>query len=328
MRRWLILALAALSLSACAPVVQQAWTPPAAFAGPRLEPDAFISFDGAKLGLQQWLPEAEPWAVIVGVHGMDDYANAFDLAGPYWAKDGVAVIAYDQRGFGRSPQRGVWGGDALYTRDLKTIVTLVRARYPHAIVAVAAESMGGSVAIEAFASAQPPAADRLVLISPGVWGWSSQPLPYKTTLWLAAHLDPSMQVNPPDFVTEHIYPSDNIDELRRMGRDPLESWGARADALYGLVALMERASRDVGRIRTPVLYLAGAHDQIIPVPAHERAARGLTGDERSAFYANGWHLLIVDKERDLVFRDIESFIRDPDAPLPSGAPRVPGAGGR
>jgi acylglycerol lipase len=328
MLRRLLLVIAALSLAACAPVVQQAWTPPAAFSGPRLEPDAFISFDGARLGLQQWTPQGQPWAVIIGVHGMNDYANAFHLAGPYWAKDGIATLAYDQRGFGRSPERGVWGGDKLMTEDLRTFAALVRQRYPNAIIAVAGESMGGSVAIEAFASDRPPAADRLVLISPGVWGWSTQPLPYSTALWLVAHVDGPLVIDPPDFLTSQIQPSDNIDELRAMGRDPLELWGARADALYGLVAMMERASRSVGRVRVPVVYLAGAHDEIIPVPAHLKAAKRLSPAARSAFYPNGWHLLIVDRQADAVYRDVESFLRNPAAPLPSGTPPIPGAGGR
>ena len=59
--------------------------------------------------------------------------------------------------------------------DLRTVVGLLRARYPHAILAVAGESLGGSVAIETFASDRPPPADRLVLMSPGVWGFSTQP---------------------------------------------------------------------------------------------------------------------------------------------------------
>jgi len=327
MLRRLALCFVLLSLAGCAPVVQRAWTPPAAFAGPHLEPDAFVSFDGARLGLQQWAPaDDKPWAVIVGVHGMNDYANAFHLAGPYWAKDGIATLAYDQRGFGRSPERGVWGGDQLMTEDLRTFVTLVRQRYPGAIVAVAGESMGGSVAIEAFASARPPKADRLVLISPGVWGWSTQPLPYSTALWLVAHVAGPLVIDPPDILTEKIQPSDNIDELRAMGRDPLELWGARADALYGLVAMMDRASRSVGQVQVPVIYLAGAHDEIIPVPSHLDAARRLSPAARSAFYPEGWHLLIVDRQAQSVYRDIESFIRDPAAALPSGTPPIPTAG--
>ena len=94
------------TLAACAPTLQQPGRPGAEFSGPRLEARDFVSFDGTRLGLSRWAPSAgEPWAVIVGVHGMNDYANAFHLAAPYWASQGVATIAYDQRGFGRSKHR-------------------------------------------------------------------------------------------------------------------------------------------------------------------------------------------------------------------------------
>ena len=62
---------------------QQAWRAPAGFEGPRLEAHDVVSFDGAQLGAEQWmLDDGEPWAVIVGVHGMDDNSNAFDLPAP------------------------------------------------------------------------------------------------------------------------------------------------------------------------------------------------------------------------------------------------------
>ncbi len=196
MKRLVVLAIAVL-LSACAHMaVQKPLAPEPSFTGPRLEADRFVSFDGARLGLTSWLPQGEPWAVIVGVHGMDDYANAFHLAAPYWANQGIATYAYDQRGFGRSPQRGIWAGDTLMIQDLRTITDLVRARYPHAVIAVAGESLGGAVAIEAFASDRPPAADRLVLLAPAVWGWSSQPLAYRVALNIAARLSPGQESDP------------------------------------------------------------------------------------------------------------------------------------
>lgn len=310
-----------LGLAACAPMVQQAERPAATFSGPRLEDKDVISFDGARLGLQHWEPaDRQPWAVIVGVHGMDDYSNAFHLAGPYWAKDGIATLAYDQRGFGRSPERGVWAGDDLMTEDLRTVVALARQRYPGAVVAVVGESMGASIGIEAFASDRPPAADRLVAVSPAVWGWSSQPLPYKTTLWLVAHLDGRLDIEPPDFLAEHIRASDNVPELIRMGHDPLELTGARADTLYGLVDTMQKAAKDVGKVKVPFAFLTGAHDEVIPARPMRLAARTLKPTDRSAVYAHGWHLLLVDLQAPVVYRDIESFIRDPPAPLPSGAP--------
>src|SRR5262249_31851140 len=159
-------------LSACAAVQQHALRPPAGFAGPRLEAREFVSFDGARLPLEVWTPTGgdEPKAVIIGLHGMNDDAQAFWMAAPWSASPGIATYAYDQRGFGAAPGRGVWGGERLMTEDLRTLAALLRARYPHATLAVAGESMGGAVAIEAFASNRPPAADRLVLLSPAVWG--------------------------------------------------------------------------------------------------------------------------------------------------------------
>ena len=322
--RGVALAVVALVIGACAPIVQRPQVPTPGFVGPHLEADRLVSFDGARLGLSHWEPPGEPWAVIVGVHGMNDYANAFHLAGPYWARQGIATYAYDQRGFGRSPERGVWGGRTLMTEDLRTITGLVRARYPHAIVAVVGESLGGAVAIEAFASDRPPDADRLVLLAPAVWGWSSQPLAYKVALQIAAHTLPAQVFDPPSFVTEHIQASDNIDELIAMGRDPQMIWGARADALYGLVNSMEAASREVGAVKAPALYGLGRHDEIIPRQPALDAARRLPAGDRTAEYAEGWHLLLRDKQAQNVWQDIAAFLRDPRAPLPSGAPPIAG----
>src|SRR6185437_7364686 len=236
--------LAALTLAGCTPLmVQQAGRPPLGFAGARLERNAVVSFDGATLGLTEWdATTGEPWAVIVGVHGMNDYANAFHMAAPWWASQGVTTIAYDQRGFGRSPGRGVWAGDDLMTEDLRTVCALVRQKYPHALVAVAGESLGGAVAAEAFASDRPPSADRLVLMSPAVWGWREQPLPYKTLLWFAANFTGPKVYTPPRWLTSKVSPSDNREELIAMGRDPLMIWGARSDTLYGLVTTMDHAA--------------------------------------------------------------------------------------
>ncbi|MFI4936728.1 MAG: alpha/beta fold hydrolase [Caulobacterales bacterium] len=324
MKRLALLLLLSL-LAACAtPLIQHPMIPTPSFQGPRLEEGDFISFDGARLGLTRWdAANGEPWAVVVGVHGMNDYANSFHLAAPYWANQGIATYAYDQRGFGRSPHRGVWAGDALMTQDLRTLTALIRARYPHAIIAVAGESLGGAVAIEAFASAHPPDADRVILLAPAVWGWSSQPFTYKTALWVAARLAGPKVFTPPSFVTDHISASDNTDELIAMGRDPLILWGARSDALYGLVDTMQHASDQIGQVRGPALYLLGAHDQIIPRRPALKAASRLKATDRTAYYSAGWHLLLRDKQAHNVWADIAAFIRDPKAPLPSGAPPIP-----
>jgi alpha-beta hydrolase superfamily lysophospholipase len=316
-----VFALLLAALAGCAPTLQQAAQPDAGFAGPRLEDHAFVSFDGARLGLSHWDAPGEPWAVIIGLHGMNDYANAFHLAGPWWAARGVATLAYDQRGFGRSEPRGIWAPDALRIADLRTITALARHRWPHAIIAIAGESLGGAVAMETFASDDPPRADRLILLAPAVWGWSDQPILNRAALWVAAKLAPAKVFTPPSWLTSHVRASDNIPELYAMGADPLMIWGARSDALYGLVETMQRAHAAAARLGgVPTLYMAGAHDEIIPPSATRDAVRRLPPSVRTARYAQGWHLLLRDLNAALVWQDTLSFIRDPKAPLPSGAP--------
>jgi acylglycerol lipase len=327
--RQALLALLSLALAACAQMaIQRPLKPGAGFEGPRILSDAFISFDGARLGLSSWAPPPgdSPWAVIVGLHGMDDYGNAFHLAGPYWAKLGIATYSYDMRGFGRSPERGVWGGDVLFVEDLRTMVALARQRYPRAVIAVAGESLGGAVAIEAFASSSPPAADRLILLAPAVWGWSSQPLAYKLALQAAARIAPSNVFTPPSFVTSHISASDNRAELIAMGKDPLMIWGARADTLFGLVTTMQRASDEIGDLKIQALYMLGAHDEIIPLEPSLKAASRLPAGDRTAWYPQGWHLLLRDLQAKSVWEDVAAFLRDPKAPLPSGAGPIPPPG--
>jgi alpha-beta hydrolase superfamily lysophospholipase len=214
--------------------------------------------------------------------------------------------------------------DALVA-DLASVHALVAARHAGLPVFVAGESMGGAVAISAFASQQPPNAHRLALLAPAVWGWSSQPLPYKTALWFTAHLAGEKVIRPPRWVTDRVRPSDNLDELIAMGRDPLMIWGARNDTLFGLVGLMESAWAGVGRLQVPTGYFYGANDEIIPSEPSFEAARRLKPSDRSAYYAEGWHLLIRDRQRERVIADVQSYILDPEAPFPSGPPIIPGA---
>lgn len=316
------------SVGACAPTIQLAGAPDASFDGAQFElgeHPAYMAFDGMRLGLTVW-PAAtpEPWAVFIALHGMNDYAEAFTLAAPVWAQAGVTTYAYDQRGFGRSPHRGVWADPELMIEDLRVATRLIRARHPNAVLAIVGESMGGAVAICASASDRPPEADRLVLSAPAVWGWSFQPWLYRGTLWLGAHTIGSRSVTAPDWAVRDIIATDNIEHLRKMGRDRRLIFRTRIDAIYGLVSLMQRAQNEIGRMKgPPALFAYGANDKIVPEDAAFAAAAKLRPGDRSAYYARGYHLLTRDLDRALVIDDVLAFVRDPAAPLPSGAPPVP-----
>jgi len=257
----------------------------------------------------------EPWAVVVAVHGMGEYGDAWYLASPWWAERGVAVYAFDQRGFGRSPQHGVWAGENLMARDVRAAVFAARAAHPNATVAVVGQSMGAAVTLVA-AEGETPLADRIILGAPAVRGWSQLPWTYRASLWIAAHTAPGYAPEPPRGLG--ITASDNYDALLRNGRDPLFLRHTRFDTIYGLVSLMERAAQSTPNTPEHLLVLYGDNDEVIRAGAMEAFAENLSPCARTARYPEGWHMLFRDLQAEVVWRDVEAFLRDPGAPLPSG----------
>lgn len=326
MIRIFCLVVALLALAACAtPAIQPPMIPPPGFAGPAVEVQALVMDDGARLPLARWAPDSgEPWAVIVALHGMNDSRASFRLAGPWWAERGIETWAIDQRGFGGAPGRGIWAGEARMTEDLRTAVALARTRYPRAVIAVAGESMGGAVAVAAFGSHRPPEADRVILLAPAVWGWSAQGPVNSAGLWIAARAMGDRAVDAPEWAVRALPASDNRMELFRNYRDPNSLVSTRFDALHGLVDLMETASLRLGHMRARTLLLYGANDNVIR-PDPMRSALERAGERpglRTGFYPDGWHILNRDLQAEVMYRDVEAWLRDAAAPLPSGAGAV------
>src|SRR6185312_3671453 len=160
---------------------------------PTVTDEAIIARDGTRLPLRHWDAEdGKPRAVIVALHGMSDYSNAFAMPGAVWARDGITTLAYDQRGFGKSDKPGVWAGADNMRSDLHDAVTAAKARYPGVPVFALGESMGGAVVLSALGSAQPPAVDGVILVAPAVWSRGDMPMLYRVALFLGAHIVPNM----------------------------------------------------------------------------------------------------------------------------------------
>ncbi|HWU55221.1 MAG TPA: lysophospholipase [Rhizomicrobium sp.] len=292
---------------------------------PQVSSDAIVARDGTRLPLRSWDAEGsqdsnKPRAVIVALHGMSDYSNAFDMPGKVWAKLGITTLAYDQRGFGLSDKPGIWAGADAMRADLNDAIAAARARYPGVPVFALGESMGGAVVLTALASAQPDApilkADGIILVAPAVWSRGDMPLTYRAALFLAAHLVPGMILsNNAAGRVVTIIPSDNIEMLRALGRDPLFQKKTRTDTLYGLVNLMDEARTAPQRITTapPILFLYGAKDQIIPAKPTEGviAALGSKAPKLSLdvkHYEHGYHMLLRDLEGESVDKDAADWI--------------------
>jgi acylglycerol lipase len=294
---------------------------------PHFTETAFVTADDQILPLRKWLPkDGGVKAVILALHGFNDYSNAFDEPGRVWAKEGIATYAYDQRGFGAAPERGLWPGRAALAADAATAAQILRRIYPGLPLYLLGESMGGAVAVVAITgeSGTPvPDVDGVILTAPAVWGRQTMGLLPRLALWAGVRLMPGMTLTGRGL---HIKPSDNIPMLRALANDPLVIHETRIDTIYGLVDLMDAALGSAPLLKAPVFVMYGAKDEIVPKEPIRRFVSALPPEprqrQRLAWYDGGYHMLLRDLEAPVVIADVASWALAPAAPLPSGADRL------
>src|SRR5262249_4505972 len=112
-----------LALASCAP---RYLTPGPAVMAPTLLPVTLVPGDGTALALTVWQAKEEK-AIILALHGFNDYGEAFAIPAKSFTENGISVYAIDQRGFGETPRRSRWPGDGAFLDDLSDGVTAIRA---------------------------------------------------------------------------------------------------------------------------------------------------------------------------------------------------------
>jgi alpha-beta hydrolase superfamily lysophospholipase len=214
--------------------------------------------------------------------------------------------AYDQRGFGANPEPGRWPGVDMLIDDLVRERERLEDLYPDTPVYVLGESMGAAVIIAAAAEDAPLASDGLILSAPAVWGGDQLNDFYRLTLWVMVHVAPGLELTGSGL---KVMASDNIDMLRAIGADPLFIKATRVDAIAGLVALMDVAAESVGTLDGPLLVLGGERDEIVPPGAHlAMLGRLQAGQCTEIIYPDGYHMLLRDLQRQVVWDDILAWI--------------------
>lgn len=318
-RRLFVLFALLLALTGCAPLIVDPG-PPAGAA--TLYPSHFWTRDQISLSYRSWLPDEKPKAVIVALHGFNDYSAFFDKPAEYLKQLGAASYALDQRGFGANGFRGRWFPGDRYKMDARDFTKAVAEKHPGVPLYILGESMGGAVTMAVMAGHDTPWITGAILAAPAVWARETMPLYQRLTLWLSAHTIPAVPLSGRGL---KIKPSDNIEMLIQLGRDPLVIKGTRVDAINGLVDLMDDAMSASGHLDGRMLILYGGLDEIITSGPTKTMLDRLPkeGQEKRtlAVYPSGYHMLLRDLEAETVWNDIRHWLESPGTSLPSGADR-------
>ncbi|MCK8516320.1 lysophospholipase [Methylonatrum kenyense] len=288
----------------------------------RLEPDMMRLDDGFLLPVRRWTPVQEPQAILLALHGFNDYGMSFDPLAKSLLERRILTVAIDQRGFGETEGRGRWHGEERMREDVRQVLRELRKTYPDTPLYLLGKSMGGAMAMTVMSNEPVPDVDGTILVAPAVWARDTMPWYQRWALAIGVRIAPGRTVSPEGL---SIDPSDNTEMLREWSRDPLVITDTRIDAIYGLGNLMDQGLAASGALKGETLILYGENDEVIPPRPTCRMLMALPDqdsvDWRFVLYPDGWHMLTRDLQQQRVHADIAAWILDRETRLPSGMER-------
>jgi len=266
--------------------------------------------DGLNLFVRSWRPEIDRRGVVVIVPGFNAHSGYYAWVAQQFTANGLAVYAVDLRGRGKSDgERFYVEKFADWVSDVESVMKLVKSREPGMPVFLLGHSAGGVVSClytldhqselagficESFAF-QIPAPDFALAVFKGL-GYVA---PHAHILHLKNEIfsrDPkAVQVmNDDPLIAHETQPTKTLAEM------------VRAD---------ERLKQEFPRITLPLLILHGTADQATRYSGSQLFydTAGST-DKTIKLYEGHFHDLLNDVDKELVIKDIESWL---DARLPA-----------
>jgi len=275
---------------------------------PRFEDDIFIARDGARLPYSVWGPRTSPDKIVIAAHSFGEFRDAYALIGQHLAERSIALWAYDQRGFGSAPKRGIWAGKDVMIKDFQDFaVAAHRVAGPETPVIMLGESMGAAVVISALADTNTLRAEAVILSGPGVRENRPFRYAYNVALWLADKIWPSYTVDVPRTYDDRLADY----HARRWAEDDKIIDQVRIDTYYGLIRLSDDASHAASSALPPTLVLFGTEDsQIHPKSLCALMSR-LKDKGMLRVFEGKPHLMFQIKQQEDVLSLIDQWI---DAP--------------
>jgi len=268
--------------------------------------DHFDGHDGLRLYEQSWLPDSEPEALVVLVHGFLEHSGRHSRLAGVLNDQGYAVYAMDLRGHGRSEGARVFV-DSFddYLADLERFIDRVRRRQPGKPLLLFGHSMGGTI-VGLFAAARQPDIQGVAMSAPaamvgnGVFPILRRLAPFFSR-WLPKlriiSMDGRSISRDPEVVA-----SFRNDPLVFHGRFPVRT-GAE------IVQAAARLQEEIRNVRIPLLILQGTGDRVVCTEgARQLHMRAGCDDKTLHLYEGLYHELLSEPEKDQVTDDLVRWL--------------------
>jgi len=266
----------------------------------------FKSVRDTNIYYQYWLPEGEPKAILLVVHGLAEHSGRYMNVVNHLVPSGYAVYGIDHVGHGKSDGKRVYVERFQdYTKTLKNYFDMIREWHPKKPIFLIGHSMGG-------------------LIS------AAYLLEHQDELSGAVLSGPSIKV--PDNISKAIIfigkllsmiiPKAGLIQLDAEGvsRDPAVIDAYVNDSLVctgkitarlgaELLKTMQRVTKNATKIKLPIMIVQGSDDKLVD-PSGAQLFYDLVGsrDKTIKFYTGFYHEVFNEPEHEQVLNGVKTWI--------------------
>lgn len=226
------------------------------------------SSDGVKLFGRVWSVDA-PHAVLSLVHGFGEHSGRYAGMAQYLNGQGIAVVAIDLRGHGRSEgRRGAVRSMDDYRHDLSCLLTKTRTLFPNVPHILYGHSMGGGIALDYGFK---PDSDIRAMISTGplIKLADNPPALLRGLIRVLKFIAPKMTLSQP-------IKGDKVSTLKEeqclYEQDPLNHGKMGIRTAVGLFDMGTQISRRASQWKLPLLLMHAKADQLTDFAASEAFA--------------------------------------------------------
>lgn len=263
---------------------------------------SWTTSDGLKIHGHHWSLE-QPKAVVAFVHGMGEHGARYAPIAEVFAAAGMASMAYDRRGHGRSEgKRGHTISFAAFIAEIKVLITQAKAAYPGIPVFLYGHSMGGNLVLN-YLIEEHVEVDGVIASAPWI-DLAFKPSPIKLQMGkLVRSLLPGISMKN-DLNPEHI--SRDPAEVQAYINDPLVHDQITPNTGVFMLNKAEELQSFSGEIKVPLLIMHGTADKVISYDAAKAFSERVTGPVAFKTWEGGYHEIHHDPNK----AEVITFAKD------------------
>ena len=267
--------------------------------------------------IKSWKSTSEEKAIIIAVHGYNDYSNSFKIPATHLSKFGISTYTFDLRGFGGNKDKGDWYPLEIHTQDLNYILEKIKERREGVKVFIMGESMGGAIVLSTIQRYN-IRVDGVILIAPAIWNFSERNKIKSFFLKTLSRIFPNYKLRGSSYVS--VKPSNNKDLLLELSKDEYFIHEPTLRSMNGIVELMNNSYNDARNyLKSPnnkTLIVIPAIDEIVPrKPLLEllnlnEIKKNIGGKLTLALYEDNYHMILRDMNGNDITREIKEWLFD------------------